>query len=321
MRSDYNISELRTPEIEQSLTAGQPLTAIINPSGELIVRSGSTIELGVTINNNGNQSALIDVYIDEASQPIHQWCVSSSERLGLGIGQSSEIIFQIQVPAETLPSTYNYTLVIDAPQNYPEDTPIFHKGRLTVLPFVQEAKTSTDPTFTLQPVTNSTAPIQIQPGETVELLALVHNRSNRVDLFRLVVTDLPNQWYRVIYTENFSQVGAIAAASGLELNPGEKGQIQILLTPPADAEAAVYAPTMRLYSVNNPDLVLLDVTYIQVLPIYLLDIQLLTLIGTVSNQSGVFELRLYNSGNTPRQLILNAKSADEKEHCTYQIEP
>ena len=118
-----------------------------------------------------------------------------------------------------------------------------------------------------------------------------------------------------------TESGLIVAADGLELNPGDTGSIQLLLKPPPSALAGIYSPTIRLYSVNNPDLVLLDVLYLQLLPVYLLNVELLTVVGKVKNQAGVFELRLHNQSNTTREVVLRVKSADEAEVCTYTLTP
>ncbi|MEQ9672637.1 transcriptional regulator [Coleofasciculus sp. G2-EDA-02] len=307
--------------IQQALTPGKPLSMIVNPSGDAPITPGLTFELCVTITNEGNQSALIDIYIDETSQFLHQWCISPYERLALGRGQSSEVVFQIPVPLDAIPGTYNYLLIVDAQQHYPQDTPIQHQARLQVLPFVQEAIRVNDPTFTLLPLTNSAAPAVVQPGEFLEVQVLVHNRSDRVDQFRLTCPDLAPNWYRVIYPEGYTQAGVVRVMDGLELNPGEKGQIQLIITPPVDTWASIYSPTVRLYSLNNPDLVLLDVIYLQVMPIYLLTVELVTLVGKISNQSGVFELQLYNGGNITRDIALIAKSADGDDLCTYTLIP
>src|SRR3569832_300324 len=50
--------------IQQALAPGKPLAVIPNPSGTHAVMAGSSFELCVTISNKGNQSALIDIYID-----------------------------------------------------------------------------------------------------------------------------------------------------------------------------------------------------------------------------------------------------------------
>ncbi|MFP4410707.1 COG1470 family protein [Coleofasciculus sp.] len=307
--------------IQQALTPGKPLSMIVNPSGDAPITPGSTFELCVTITNEGNQSALIEIYIDETSQFLHQWCISPYERLALGRGQSSEVVFQIPVPLDAIPGTYNYLLMVDAQQHYPQDTPIQHQARLQVLPFVQEAIRVNDPTFTLLPLTNSAAPAVVQPGEFLEVQVLVHNRSDRVDQFRLTCPDLAPIWYRVIYPEGYTDTGVVRVMDGLELNPGEKGQIQLIIMPPVDTWASIYSPTVRLYSLNNPDLVLLDAIYLQVMPIYLLTVELVTLVGKVSNQLGVFELQLYNGGNITRDIALRAKSADGDDLCTYTLIP
>jgi hypothetical protein len=305
----------------QVQTPGKPLVTIISPSGEIVLAPGSSVELCITLSNQGNQSALIDIFIDEVSDIPSHWWLSSRERLALGHGQTSEVFFQIQVPVEAIPASYDYVVVVDARQHYPEDTPLLNPGRLRVMPLVQEARTVNDPTFTLQPVTSSLAPTLLQPGEPLEATALVYNRSDRVDQFRLTCPDLPDDWFRVIYPEALTESGLVVAADGLELNPGDTGPIQVLLQPPPGTLAGIYSPTIRLYSVNNPDLVLLDVLYLQLLPVYLLDVELLTVVGKVKNQAGLFELRLHNQSNTAREVVLRVKSADEAEVCTYTLTP
>ena len=46
---------------------GKPLAVILNSAGNDTVTPGSTFELGVTIRNKGNQSAVIDVFIDKGN--------------------------------------------------------------------------------------------------------------------------------------------------------------------------------------------------------------------------------------------------------------
>lgn len=305
----------------QVQTPGKPLVTIISPSGEIVLAPGSSVELCITLSNQGNQSALIDIFIDEVSDIPSHWWLSSRERLALGHGQTSEVFFQLQVPVEAIPASYDYVVVVDARQHYPEDTPLLNPGRLRVMPLVQEARTVNDPTFTLQPVTSSLAPTPLQPGEPLEVVALVYNRSDRVDQFRLTCPDLPEDWFRVIYPEALTASGLVVAADGLELNPGDTGSIQLLLKPPPGTLGGIYSPTIRLYSVNNFDLVLLDVLYLQLLPVYLLDVELLTVVGKVKNQAGLFELRLHNQSNTVREVVLRVKSADEAEVCTYTLTP
>lgn len=307
--------------IHQALTPGKPLSTIINPSGEFSVAPGETLELFVTVTNEGDCSALIDIKIDETSEPLHGWCLSPCERLALGRGQSGEVIFLIQIPLDALPGTYNYLLLVDAQEHYPEDTPIQHQSRFRVLPFVQEAVTVNDPTFTLLPVTSSTNPNSLPPGGSFPVQVIVHNRSDRVDRFRLTCPDIDPKWFTVIYPEGLPELGVVRVTDALELNPGDKGQIQLILTPPLDAVAAVYSPTIRLYSLDKPDLVLLEPVYFQIEPLHLLNVELVTLVGKVRNLTGLFEIQLYNGGNCPREITLEAKSVDGDDLCTYTLTP
>ncbi len=300
-----------------------PLGIIINPSGQAIVIAGDEdgLELSITITNQGSISALIDIYIDEKSQLVRQWCVSPHEYLALTPGQSSEVVLKIKVPDNAIPDTYDYMIVVDAQQHYPENTPIYQPAKLQVMPFVEEARTATDATFTLQPSTSSQQPAVLQPGEQLELQVTVNNRSDRVDRFRLTCPDLDNKWFRVIYPEGLPEAGIITATQGLELNPGDKGEILLYLNPPIGAWAGVYSPTVRLYSENNPDLVLLDVLYLEISEFHLINVDFVTLVSKVKNQAGLFELRFLNSGNTVREIDIYAKDADEDNICTYTVAP
>ncbi|MBK4728852.1 transcriptional regulator [Oxynema sp. CENA135] len=307
--------------IQQALTPGKPLATIVNPSGEVLLTPGSQFELYVTVSNKGNQSALIDIFIEETSEPVRQWCATPFTRLALGSGQSSEAIFKLDIPLDAVPGPYEYTLVVDAPQHYPEDTPILHSARVQVMPFVQEARKVSDPTFSLSPPTRSLDPAVLEPGQPLELHVLVHNRSDRVDRFRLDCPDLQRHWYSVIYPEGLAQPGIVTATEGLELNPGEKGEIVLLLQPPPDAWAGVYAPTVRLYSTNNPSLALLEPAYFRVAEIYLLHAEFHTVVGKIARGAGLFELRLTNMGNSPREVRVRAKGTDQEEICKFTIAP
>ncbi|MCT7989854.1 COG1470 family protein [Laspinema olomoucense] len=299
----------------------RPIGIILNPAGVALVTAGEVLELTATITNQGSVSAIIDVFIAETSQPVHQWFICPRERLALSPGQASEVVFQVQIPVDAIPGTYDYTLVIDAPQHYPEETPIDQKVRLQVMPFIQEARTVSDPTFTLQPPTSSVSPALLQPGQPLELQVTVHNRSDRVDRFFLTCPDLESRWFTIIYPEGFQQAGMAIASEGLELNPGDIGQILLFISPPPDTWAGVYAPTIRVYSANNPNLALLDVVYLQIAPLHLVTVELLSLVAKIKREAGLFELRLSNQGNVIREIAIHAKGTDEEDICTYTITP
>ncbi|MCC5666871.1 hypothetical protein LC653_23990 [Nostoc sp. CHAB 5784] len=313
--------ETSSEDVTAQLSPGLPLALIVNPSGAQTVVAGSTFELCVTVINKGNQSALIDLFLDESSHTVRQWCAEPNKRVALYSNSSSELIFEFQVPVQTLLGIYNYTLVVDAPQHYPEDTPILHLQWLQVLPPVETAVRVNDPTFTLQPVTTSQTPTPLRPGESFSVNVSVYNRSDRVDRFRITCPDIPESWFKVVYPQGLEQIGMMIAPDALDLNPGARGDILLLLTPPLDAIAGIYFPTVRLYSTNNPNLVLLDVVYVQVLPVYLITAEFLILRSRVRNQEGIFQLKLTNAGNITREVLIRTQTADEKELCTYTVEP
>ncbi|BDI16260.1 hypothetical protein ANSO36C_20620 [Nostoc cf. commune SO-36] len=150
---------------------------------------------------------------------------------------------------------------------------------------------------------------------------IVDNRSYLVDRFRLSCPDLDDDWFTINYpATGFEGLGLVSEVTALELNPGTQGQILLKFHPPGDTLAGSYSPTIRLYSENSPDLVLLDLVYIQIPTNYHLDIELNTILGQVSRSLGKYELSLVNRGNIVRELILNLKSRDEEELYTYKFD-
>ena len=303
-----------------AIVPGNPLAAIISSSGSDTLVPGSVFNLSVTISNKGNQSAVITVSIDALSPALQQWCESAQEQLALGSEQSDEVVFTVAIPIDALPGTYRYFVVVDAQEHYPEDTPIRYEQQLQILPALQDTVRSNDPTFIVVPPTSAANPATIQTGGALQLQVLVHNRGDRVDRFRLACTDLPKAWFTIIYPQGFQGAGLIADSDSLNLNPNEQGQILLLFNPPFGALAGTYEPTLRLYSENSSELVLLDLVYLQVPPIYLLQAELRTIIGRVKRQAGQYQVRLTNSGNTRRSIHLTVKHLDEDDRCSYALD-
>ncbi|OLP20223.1 hypothetical protein BST81_01730 [Leptolyngbya sp. 'hensonii'] len=299
---------------------GKPLAVILSPLGDHTAAAGSTLELSVAVFNRGGQNAILHIYLSDPSETVNRWCTSPFERLAIGPGQSSDVLFRLQVPTQTLPGTYPYQVIVDAPQHYPEDTPIQYNQRLQVLPQVESVVQVSDPTFTLEPITTSLQPAVLQPGGSLDVRVQVYNRSNRVDRFRLSCPDLDHRWFKVIYPQGLLTPGLISSGSGLELNPGDRGEILLRLSPPPEALAGSYTPTLRLYSTNQPQLALLDAFYLEVTPIDLMQVELQTLIGKVRQTVGLYRVQLTNRGNTPRELLLGAHSVEEEESrlCQYR---
>ncbi len=302
-----------------------PLQVIINPPGIQFGMPGDTIELYIVVINQGDQSAVIDLYFvfDEVFQNLIGWSSSPRESLALAPGQNSdEVRFEFQIAANALPGTYDYTLIVDSPLHYPQDTPITFPNQIKVLLKEQTAIRVNDPTFSIRPNTNPNKPLIFNPSQPLQVEVIVDNRSHLVDRFRLSCPDLDDDWFTINYpATGFEGPGLVSDVTALELNPGTQCQILLKFHPPGDTLAGSYSPTIRLYSENSPDLVLLDLVYIQIPTNYRLDIELNTILGQVSRSLGKYELSLANQGNIVRELILNLKSRDEEELYTYKFDP
>lgn len=320
-----NVTQLSYNEppgkIVQVISLGKSLTLIVNPSGDYALSAGTTFELRVTVVNQGNLGAIIDVYIDETSTSVWDWCLNPRERLALSPQQSAEVVFECPVPPQTIPGTYHYSLVVDAPQHYPEDTPIHHAANLQVLPLVQSAVRTDDPTFSLVPTSTATEPTIIQPGRPLTVRAIVNNRDRRVDRFRLSCTDIPSDWIEIEYPEGINDLGLVVATESLALNPGAVGEISLRLNLPSNVQAGRYASTLQLISENRPELALLDILHFNVPATYDLGLNLRTIVGRIRRGSGKFELYIHNRGNTARELRFEAREEGEIQHCIYTFTP
>ncbi len=298
----------------------KPLAVIISAAGKDMVVPGSTFNLSLMVTNKGHQSAVIEVYIQEESKGLRQWCKSGQKLLALGADRSEEVVFEFDIPIDTLPGLYNYIVVVDAPDDYPEYTPIQYNQYLQIVPATADIVSSSDPTFVLLPTTSSENPSIIQPGGALAVQIFVQNRGSRVDKFRLFCADLPKNWISITYPQPLQGTGLVLEANTLNLNPGESGQIFLLITVPVDTAAGRYVPTIRLHSENNLDLKLLDLLYLQVAPTYQLQSELRSLISRIKSKTGLYQLRLTNNGNTPRHLNFQVKELEESSICNYTLQ-
>lgn len=299
-----------------------PLKVIVNPPGVQGGMPGEILELHVVVMNQGDQNAIIDVFLDEAFQVLTRLSIAPCERVALGSQQSIEVSFQVPIPIDTLPGTYDYNLIVDAPQHYPADTPIQFPQQVKVLLKEQTIVREFDPTFSLQPTSNAGHPLVFQSGSPLQIAIAVENRSTRVDSFRLTCPDLEPDWLTIRYAAiGLPNMGLATGGTRLELNPTTSGQILLDFHPPLDVFAGSYSFTLRLHSENSPDLVMLDLAYVQIPPIYNLGVKLNTILGQIRRSSGRYELELNNIGNTVRQVSFSARTQAEEELCTYLFTP
>ncbi len=300
------------------MSGSSPLKVIINPPGIQAGMPGEILDLHVVVMNQGTQNAIIDVFTDETFQLFTQ-LPSAAERVALAPQQSIEVSFQVPIPVDALPGTYDYNIIVDAPQHYPADTPIQFAQQIKVLLKEQTLIREYDSTFALQPTSNPIQPLTFQAGISLPLAITVNNRSRRVDSFRITCPDLDEEWFTIRYPTVGENAGLSSGATRLELNPDLTGQIWLEFNPPADVLAGSYSFTVRLHSENSPELVMLDAIYIQVPPVYRLNLKLNTILGQIRRSSGKYQIEIANYGNTLRQVALSAKTRAEEEICAYRF--
>jgi hypothetical protein len=299
-----------------------PLKAILTPPSHLEGSPGEIVTLHVSLINQGDRGAAIDVFIEPIAPTPEQWCPPAKKRVALDPYQGCEISLPFDLPREALPGSYPYTVVIDAPEHYPEDTPLQYPGQLEVTLKEQPVVQFEAPSFSLSPTTSPESPLWVQPGQIQQLLVKVHNRTRRVDRFRLNCPDLSENWYTVQYPRtDLRELGVLSDTDGLELNPDAQSDIIVKFHYPMDMPAGLYSPTLQLLSDNTPELVLLNLVYVEVKPKLQLGVELETILGKVSYRPGQYRLKLTNHGNSIREVAVGAHSRDEREWCNYICDP
>ncbi|RUT01483.1 hypothetical protein DSM106972_065800 [Dulcicalothrix desertica PCC 7102] len=299
-----------------------PLKVILNPPTHLEVFPGESVTLDISLINQGDQGAVIDVFVDPIAQTLLSWCPEARKRVALDSQEACEVNLLFEIPSNALPGSYPYTIVIDAPEHYPEETPIYYPARLEILVKEQAVIKSQKFTFSLNPATSPVQPLQVQPNQHQTLSVIVNNHSSRVDRFWLHCLDLDKTWFKIRYPYNeLSELGIVSSTDGLELNPGGQGEIIIEFYYPINMPVGHYSPTLQLVSNNAPEQVFLDLVYLEVSPKYHLSVELETILGKVANSPGQYRLTLTNNGNSIRELAVSASSRDKTESCHYSCNP
>ncbi|MFM5980080.1 MAG: hypothetical protein ACKO9I_05935 [Sphaerospermopsis kisseleviana] len=301
-----------------------PLEIIINPPGIQLGMPGDAMEFYVIVINQGDQSAVVDLYFtfNDEFKNITSGFTPPQASLGLAPQQTSdEVKFELQIPVDAKPGTYDYTLVVDSPLHYPQHTPINFSLQLKVQIKEQTIIRLNDPTFSLKPSSNANKPLILNLSQPLQVEVIVDNRSKFVDRFRITCPDLDEDWFTITYPTDGLEGAGLSQVAALELNPGSQGQILLTFHPPGDTLAGIYSPTIRLYSENSPQLILLDLVYIDIKPSYILDVQLQTILAQVSRSPAKYELSIINQGNVVRELMFYLESRDEEQLYTYKFDP
>ncbi len=297
----------------------QPLQVMLNPPSALEGLPGETVILHVSVINQGPQSAVIDIHIDQITQA---WCPAPKQRVALAPQQGCEVSLPFELPIDALPGSYPYTVVVDAPNHYPEETPLHYPNQLKILVPEQPVEHPQPLTFTLTPATSPDAPLLIQPGQHQTVSVQVNNRSKRVDRFRFNCLDLAPEWFTIQYPSNdLSELGIVSDGDSLELNPGTQSTLTIEFHFPLEMPAGQYSPTLQILSDNAPERAFLDLVYLEVKPTFLLSQHLDTRLGKISQKSGQYRLQLTNQSNLIREFAVGASSRGETELCHYTCEP
>jgi hypothetical protein len=292
------------------------MRSVISP---LIINSGflgnhenvfpnTNIEFYVSVINQGEHYAVIEVSIeilDASSQPLTDWLRPRRSRLALAPQEAQTLLFQICVPEQAWSHSYQFDLVIDSPEHYPEYTPLHYPHVLVVRSPLLVTERGKDPSFSLNPVTTSTNPRIINPGETFEIEVLIDNSSYLVDRFHVLCRDLNIDFYSIHYPEIRDQYGLIVETNGLELNPGCQGTAKIKIHPPLSAAAGKYFPTISLHSTNDTQTNFLDILYFNIPEVHDLSAEFEDIVNRIKNpkkEAGRYQLALRNQGNTQRTL-------------------
>jgi hypothetical protein len=315
----------------------QNLLIDVQGSNEGVKSGGAPIERIITVRNRGSEHANIDLWIrsnDARSEPLIRWCtlgtnttigeVKRSREViqgeqgfsGLRLPQvepqsSREVILRFDVPAQAEPGFYSYDIVAQAPQ-YPGEQSR-RTQQLRVLASGQDVGLRSEPNWSVEPVTSSEMPYSLKAGAIVPVKFTVTNRSDAVDRFYLSCPELHPDWFDApLYPEtNPDAPGLLTRTDGLMLNPGESGEITLVIHPPTYTPAGYYSSTIRLTSFNRENLVLLDIVYlkVEVNDRLLLDLQPPS--QKIPSAIEAFLLTLTNAGNVVRAVGIQAGDRDE----------
>ncbi|MBW4652211.1 MAG: hypothetical protein KME20_04035 [Kaiparowitsia implicata GSE-PSE-MK54-09C] len=285
---------------------------------------GASFEQVITLLNQSKTETLhVTLRIianDQRSEPLEDWYqLSESMPLMLLPDQEKKVSLFLDVPAYFEAGLYSYD--IELKSNQPGLDMLRQPQQLRVLPPVEQITNyQNEPSFGLEPPTRSEQPYQLQPGTPFPVKIQIKNHSRKVDRFFLMCPELEKGWFTLKYPEtNLNEPGLLTRTDGLQLNPGDMGEILLLLHPPKTAPAGYYSSTLRLKSRNRNDLILINILYFQILVNESLEVALTPATRTIPSPQEKFQLSVVNGGNVVRELAIAA--ADPADLFTYAIAP
>ncbi|BAY81523.1 hypothetical protein NIES267_10000 [Calothrix parasitica NIES-267] len=300
-------------------TTSSRISVEINPSQqESIVHAGGVISNPIKIQNNYNNDIKIGIWIaslDGKRQLLDWWEFENSDDnqplqfpLTLKKGKIYNINLKFRVPLNAQPEIYKYEISVE---DNCSRTPFRRPQKLKVVESSgKKNQWDTEPEFSLKPSTSSSQPLELNPAETEEIKVTVkvENKSKWVDTFTI---DCPNwdvEWFDVKYPESsLVRFGKVQKTNGIYLNPGDSGECELKLCPPKHTPPGYYFPTVRLRSQRDPDLVLLDVVHLEILPNSRLTVEMTPQRTEISGGEECFDLYVKNEGNFDREIKFDVK--------------
>ncbi|MBE9009599.1 hypothetical protein IQ250_05205 [Pseudanabaenaceae cyanobacterium LEGE 13415] len=225
-------------------------------------------------------------------------------------GETRNITLNFDVPSHAAPGIYHYTIAYKSEQNIEKTI----RCPLQIeVPLIQRNRIKKTLNFYLDPVTTSDAPYLLKPGQSVTFTLNIENRSSLSDLIYLNCSELPEEWFTIDYrNQDAEPLGIVQPVKGLRLEAQESGEIQFTFHPPIGTLAGNYFPTLQLISMNSPDLLTLDVIYVQVLPDIRLETELIPKVRSIPREFPTFTLKVKNRGNVERKLRIDTRDSEHR---------
>lgn len=305
-------------------TLNQTLAIEVQRQVDAICPGGAPLEESITLTNlSRNQAVRIEQLEikanDNRSEPLEKWQrLSETLPLELLPGQERNVSLFLEVPTAVDAGFYSYNIVLHS--DWPGDGRLHQPRQLRVLPPVELPDSHSEPDFEVTPPTRSDQPYRLRTETAFPVTIQIKNRSRLVDRFFLRCPDLSESWFTIEFPEAApDQPGRLTRTDGLQLNPGDAGEIVLRLHPPRTTPAGVYSSTLQLKSHNQEKLLLLNILYFEILVDKNLTVELTPDTRTLPSPQETFDLRVTNAGNVVREVAIAAE--DSADLFNYTIAP
>ena len=148
--------------------------------------------------------------------------------------------------------------------------------------------------------------LQIEPNQKGELGVIIQNLSEIVDQYTLEIEGLDPGWVTL-------------SPPQISLFPQDEGQVKVELHPPQGARAGTYDFAVKVISRENPVEWSRATGTLEVVPVFLFEVNLSPQRIAVTGQDAAFRVGLKNPGNVDLNLHLSA--TDPEEALSYRFDP